>query len=160
MRSPLPRATEDAIFVRLFRMWAESREEHRAALPMMHEEACRHGFKDQAAAACASLFELVEGHLGRRLVRKPSGGREMSSDERALIGLVRSAPALVPGRGSRTVPHGLPGAISWAASATCDAMGFAPDSELEALQNQVANRQDCPFQITPTEPSAYTAKAS
>lgn len=155
MRKVRKRAFEDAIFVRLFRLWAMGREDHTSALPAMHEEATKHGYKDQTAAACASLFELVEGHLGRQLVRECCCSPQFSADEKALIGILRSAPSLTSGMGSREVPHGLPGAIGWAASCICDAMGIAIDSNIQALKNSAANRQDCPFGSSQRRDATY-----
>jgi len=146
MRSSRQKAFKDAIFVRLFRLWAMGREDHEPALPRMHEEASKHGYKDQAAAACSSLFELVESHLGRQLRRECCCSPCFSPDERALIGVLRAAPGLSMGKGSREVPHGLPGAISWAASCVCDAMEIAVDRQLQTLRNSAANQQECPFQ--------------
>ncbi|KWV92021.1 hypothetical protein AUC45_12770 [Erythrobacter sp. YT30] len=131
------------------------REDHTSALPAMHAEATKHGYKDHAAAACSSLFELVEGHLGRQLVRECCCSPSFSSDEKALIGILRSALSLFSGRGSREVPHGLPGAISWAASCVCDAMGITIDPEIQALKSSSANRQDCPFKSTAGEAAIY-----
>ncbi|MEM6494251.1 MAG: hypothetical protein AAF650_07700 [Pseudomonadota bacterium] len=155
MKRAKRRSFEDAMFVRLFRLWAMGREDHSSALPAMHAEAKRHGYKDQAAAACASLFELLESHLGRRLERECCCSPKFSADEKALIGVLRSAPRLASGRGSRDVPHGLPGAISWAASCVCDAMGVTTDPDIEALKGQAANSQDCPFRSEEAGGAAY-----
>ncbi|MEM1051526.1 MAG: hypothetical protein AAGI28_05455 [Pseudomonadota bacterium] len=139
------RAFDEAIFVRLFRLWAMGYEDRISPLPTMHAEAISHGYKDQTAMACASLFELVQGHLGRTLVRECCCSTNFSSDERALIGILQSAPSLSPGQGSREVPHGLPGAICWAAASVCDAMGMENKAEAAALKGKAANSQGCPF---------------
>ena len=139
------RAFQDAMFVRLFRVWAMAREDNTHALPAMHKEAMQRGYQDQTASACASLFELVEAHLGRRLVRECCCSQTFSADEKALLGILRFAPSLSAGRGSRAVPHGLPGAISWAASCVCDARGLEDNATVMALHERAANRQDCPF---------------
>ena len=138
-------AFEDAMFVRLFRLWVMSREEDRHPIPTMHAEAMKRGYKDQAAAACASLFELVEGHLGRHLVRECCCNPDFSSDEQALVGILHAAPSLKPGRGTREVPHGLPGAISWAASCVRDAMRMKSDPDIEAIRRAASRGDGCAF---------------
>ena len=155
MRTAKGRAFQDAIFVRLFRLWAIGREEQVSVLPKMHKEALKHGYHDVTASACASLFELVEGHLGRRLVRECCCSPKFSSDEKALIGILLCAPALTAGYGSREVPHGLPAAISWAASCVCEAMFIELDPDIQALKGTPANRQDCPFGARPSAGAAH-----
>ncbi|MEM6585806.1 MAG: hypothetical protein AAF692_08635 [Pseudomonadota bacterium] len=145
MRHSKQKAFKEAIFVRLFRLWAMGREEGRNPLPAMYAEAAKHRFSDQSAPACCSLFELTEGHLGRPLIRECCCSQSFSPDEKALLGVVRHAPALRPMRGSRAIPHGLPGAISWAASCVCEAIGFAAPSSVSNLTTSPANQQDCPF---------------
>lgn len=147
MRIAQKRGFEDAIFIRLFRLWSMARESHEPAVPAMHEEASKHGYKDQAAPACSSLFELVEGHLGRPLRRECCCSPRFSADERALLGILRATPSLNDGKGSPEGRQGLPGAISWAASSVCDAMGIVADPALVALQSSAANKQDYPFGI-------------
>lgn len=155
MKPTRQRAYQDAIFVRLFRLWAMGWEEGASALPAMHAEATKHGYKDQAAAACSSLFELVEGHLGRKLVRECCCSPRFSSDEKALLGILRTAPAITSHHSSREVPHGLPGAISWAASCVCDAMNIPVSGEEFALRNSAANNQSCPFDQQRDEGAAH-----
>ena len=146
-------AFQDAIFIRLFRKWMMAREDGEPVMPPMHEEAKRHGFGDNTAAAAASLFQLVEGQVGRPLQRECCCSPSFSSDERALIGILRQAPALRPGRGTRAIPHGLPGAISWAAQCLCDAMHIEIDQQLNALRSSAANSQGCPFVPAGVAPS-------
>lgn len=130
------RAYEDAMFVRLFRLWAVGREEQRSVIPVMHEEACKLGYKESAALACASLFELVEGRMGRKLKPEDGSSPKFSEDERGLIDLVRTAPSLMEEEGMRPVPDGISAAIRLAASCVCDAMGI------------VANPTDATFDRT------------
>lgn len=129
---------EFAIFVRLFRLWAMAREGHEPALPVMYKEAARHGFQDQAASACSSLFELVEGHLGRKLQRECCCSARLSADERALIGVLRAAPLLVNGEHSQYNAQGLSRAISWAASSARDAMGITVNQSVAPPASSVA----------------------
>lgn len=148
MSTNVASGSQDASFVQLFRLWSAARANGRLVMPDIHTEAQAHGFADQTAAAAASLFCLLEGQVGRRLSPGKPGDREFTADERALIGLLRQAPMLQPGRGTRAIPHGLPGAISWAARCLCDAMGIEVDHGIYALQAAAANSQDCPFAIT------------
>ena len=155
MRSCRQRGFQDAMFIRLFRLWSIARDDAAPALPAMFEEAAKLGYKDQTAAACASLFELVEAHLGRQLVRECCCSPKFSPDERALIGVLRTAPTLEVGRGTREVPHGMPGAISWAASCVCDAMGVTLDDSVVRLVRTPANSQDCPFSTSERSERSY-----
>lgn len=134
----------EIVFVRLFRLWAIAREDGSQPLSRMHQVAAELCLPDETAIACASLFELVAGELGRPLVRECCCSKEFSADERALLGIVEVAPNLKPGSGSTDVPHGLPGAIHWAAMAVRRAFGltgrpvaFAPAS---------SRRSPCPFE--------------
>lgn len=130
--------------MRLFRLWAIGWEDGTSALPRMHAEATKRGYEDHAAAACSSLFELVEGHLGRRLVRECCCSPKFSSDEKALLGILRTAPPMNSHYASREVPNGLPGAISYAASCVSDAMNTPVSGEEFALRNSAANNQSAP----------------
>lgn len=140
-------AYQDAIFIRLFRKWSIAREMGEPAMPAMHQEAQTHGFDDPTAVIASSLFQLVEGTIGRPLSRECSCLQNYSCDERALIGILRQAPVLRPGCGSRAIPHGLPGAICWAAQCLCDAMHINLDKGLAALPSSAVNSQGCPFAI-------------
>lgn len=139
------REFQDAIFVRLFRKWSIARENGEAAIPCLHEEAKQHNYRDNTAAAAASLFQLVEAQIGRPLVRECCCSPSFSPDERALIDILRHAPSLHPGKGTKAIPHGLPGALSWAARCLCEAMHIEIAPNLTLLQASAANTQDCPF---------------
>lgn len=112
--------------VRLFRLWAMSRESGELTDHRMDEVAAALGLADYAAEACVCLFELVEHTLERRLVRQCCCAIDLSPDEAAIAGLVASAPNLTPWRGSTLVPHSLPGSLHWAAMAVREALGFPP----------------------------------
>lgn len=131
----------ERIAVRLFRRWAISRESGINPIVALHEVADVLRFPVETAVACASLFELVEGLLGRSLVRECCCSRACSADELALIGLLRCAPDLRLDRrlGTATlaIPHGLPGAVCWAAMAVRRALGLSP--------RQVSQVGHCPF---------------
>lgn len=139
------RAFQDAIYIRLFRKWAIARENGEEAIPCLHEEAKKHNYCDNTAAAAASLFQLAEAQIGRPLVRECCCSPSFSPDERALIGILRHAPSLHPGKATKAIPHGLPGALSWAARCLCEAMNIEITPRRTSLQASAANTQDCPF---------------
>ncbi|RXZ64383.1 hypothetical protein [Pelagerythrobacter rhizovicinus] len=116
------------VVVRLFRAWSAQVEAGHAPMTRLQEIVAPLGLPDETAIACASLFQLVEGHLGRRLVRESCCSRRLSPDESALLGVLRVAPSLSAVAGTAAVPHGLPGAIVWAVIAVRQALGMAqPD---------------------------------
>jgi hypothetical protein len=116
----LPVSAEDksfknAILIRLFRLWALAREDGNVGLGPMHSLARHLQLADETAPACASLFQLIEAELERPLVRECCCAKTFSPDELALLGVIEAAPSLDSIKGSGDVPHGLPGAIHWAA---------------------------------------------
>lgn len=127
----------ERIAVRLFRRWAIDRESGINPIVALHEVADALRFPVETAVACASLFELVEGLLGRSLVRECCCSRAYSADELALIGLLRCAPDLSLGTATLAIPHGLPGAVCWAAMAVRQALGLSP--------RRVSQFGQCPF---------------
>ena len=141
-------AHAQSFMVRLFRLWAMARETGENPMIWLYRTAYRHGYPDETANACTSLFELVEGHLRRKLVRERICNRIYSSDERALLGVVRAAPALASPYAAPAIPHGLPGAICWAAMAVRRALSINGISNLSihkcpfehALQTQTFSR--------------------
>ena len=135
------------MFVRLFRLWTMAREEGSRGLSRMHQVAAELSLPDETAIACASLFELVAGELGRPLVRECCCSKSLSADERALLGIVEVAPNLAPGSGSTDVPHGLPGAIHWAAMAVRRAFGLT--TRRAAFAPESSQPSPCPFRRPP-----------
>jgi hypothetical protein len=134
------------VFVRLFRLWAAAREAGENPLPHMQDAARLIGPRPDLAVACASLFELVESQLGRRLVPECCCSPALSRDERALLGVLRHAPETELPFTSAAVPHGLPGAIRWAAFAIRRALGSSFAGEAEEPELPVV----CPFgQVQP-----------
>jgi hypothetical protein len=133
------------VFVRLFRLWAAAREAGENPLPHMQDVVALMGPRPDLAVACASLFELVEGQLGRRLVPECCCSPALSRDEQALVGVLRHAPESGRPFTSAAVPHGLPGAIRWAAFAIRRALGtsFAGGAE------ERATPAVCPFGQAP-----------
>ena len=66
--------------------------------------------------ALESLFQLTESCLGRPLEAECCYSTECSSDERAILLLIAHAPGSGTTASSAAVPHGLPGALIWAAT--------------------------------------------
>ena len=132
------------VFVKLFRLWAAAREAGENPLPHMQDAVAPLAPAPELAVACASLFELVEGQLGRRLVPECCCSPALTRDEQALLGVLRHAPE--PGQpfASAAVPHGLPGAIGWAAFAIRRALGDSFRDETEA-----SVPSGCPFDQAP-----------
>ena len=132
------------VFVKLFRLWAAAREAGENPLPHMQDAVAPLAPAPELAVACASLFELVEGQLGRRLLAECCCSPALTRDEQALLGLLRHAPEAGQPFASVTVPHGLPGAIRWAAFAIRRALGGSFISETEEPAPP-----GCPFDWAP-----------
>jgi hypothetical protein len=77
-----------------------------------------------AAVACDSLFALVEAHLGRALMPECCCSRALTADEAALLGLLYYAGSAGGVITDAAVPHGLSGAICWAARAVRRELAF------------------------------------
>lgn len=125
--------------IRLFRRWTIAREGEINPVAALFALTNSLGCPVETAPACASLFELVEGHLGRSLRRECCCSNTCSSDELALIGLLRCAPDLGGTAATCAIPHGLPGAVCWAAMAVRRALGM--------LRGRVAGVEACPFNL-------------
>lgn len=139
------------IFVRLFRLWSAARAGGSNPVPAMQE--LLHLFEPapELAVASASLFDLVEAHLGRPLVPECCCGRELSRDEKALLGVLRHAPEAGQPMGSTAIPHGLPGAICWAAFAVRRALAasFGPSCGEAPEVQRAEPPRECPFAPAP-----------
>ncbi len=133
------------IVVRLFRAWSAQTESGAPAMERLQAIVAPLGLPDETAIACASLFELIESHLGRRLERECCCSQRFSRDEKALLGVIELAPSLGALSGSVAVPHGLPGAIVWACIAIRRAFGM---SECDAASAGPSARR-CPFAHDP-----------
>lgn len=127
----------EAMAIRLFRRWSAARQLGENPVIALHAMATPLRYPVETGAACASLFELVEGLLGRTLVRECCCSQTFSVDELALIGLLRCAPDLGSPLTSTAIPHGLPGAVCWAAMAVRRALGL--------LRQDMVPTMHCPF---------------
>lgn len=133
----------NAILIRLFRLWAMAREDGTIGLDPLLALSKHLRLADQTAPACASLFQLIEAELDRPLVRECCCARTFSPDELALLGVIEAAPSLDSMRGTRDVPHGLPGAIRWAAMTVRRALDW-PEREASPPSRTRKNKH-CPF---------------
>lgn len=141
------------VVIRLFRAWSAQVEAGHAPMERLQEIVAPLRLPDETAIACASLFELIEGHLGRRLVRESCCSRRLSPDESALLGVLRVVPSLSAVSGTAAVPHGLPGAIIWAVIAVRQALGM---TEPDAGAGGTSPR---PFPACPFSPRIERAEA-
>jgi len=106
----------DFIVVRLLRRWCAEAATGNNQLPSLVGLAGELGVQAQTAVAVASLFQLTEACLGRPLEAECCCSPLLSRDEQAVLMLLDAAPSLGPGKASRSIPHGLPAALLWAAA--------------------------------------------
>ncbi|MEO0500490.1 MAG: hypothetical protein AAF205_08045 [Pseudomonadota bacterium] len=107
----------DHIVVRMLRTWIAARLDETAEVPALIARADMFGASPDFAIACASLFQLAEGRLGRRLVPECCCSPDLSVDERAIVALVRHARREDPIGTTDIEPAGLSVALLWAAYA-------------------------------------------
>ena len=121
-----------------------ARTEQEAPFPALVALAHELGCPAEAAVALGSLFQLTEGCLGRPLEAECCCSRVIGEDERAVLLMIAAAPA--PGLPAATsdIPHGLPGALAWAASSVRQMLGRGADHSRGPLA------QSCPFGSSPT----------
>lgn len=129
-------AAEDARVVAVLRHYAAVRGTATPLLPALIGFAAGQGLGETATVALASVFELTEACLGRALL--PGAGDAMSADEEGVLMLLASADDVGPYCGSRAVPHGMPGALAWAARSAVRLTG--------GVCQRPAAPPACPFQ--------------
>jgi hypothetical protein len=129
----------DLVTVRLLRRWAAARAELGNPLPSLVALAHELGCPAEAAVALGSLFQLTEGCLGRPLEAECCCSRSVGTDERALLLMIAAAPAPGLPAAPREIPHGLPGALAWAASSVRRLLGPSPAASPRAFAGR------CPF---------------
>lgn len=133
------------IFVRQFRLWAASRARGGHPLPHMQSAVSLFETAPELSVACASLFDMVEAQLERALEPECCCSPSLSRDERALLGILRHAPEAGQPLTSAAVPHGLPGAICWAAFAVRRAMAETFADQFGAPDSEESQPSKCPF---------------
>jgi len=116
-------ASQIGTLIRLFRIWAQARDMHRNPLPEMTAAIAGRNTSPELAAACHSLFQLTEACIGRQLDPADRCASNLSRDEYALLALIEAAPNAGTLVTEDRLPHGLPGALCWAASAVNRAFG-------------------------------------
>lgn len=109
----------EIITIRLFRRWVAAREEGQCTTSSLTDLARRFAAPMMLAVALDSLFQLTEACIGRPLEAECCCTPNCNSDERAILLLISLAPEAGPTSSSSQVPHGLPGALVWAARSVC-----------------------------------------
>ncbi|MDT0576983.1 hypothetical protein RM533_12475 [Croceicoccus sp. F390] len=120
------------VFIKMFRRWsaADDLETCRttAMRAVCQDLGCTGiGCADIAAVACASLFELVEAHIGRRLTPECCCSLACSTDEAALLMLLHYAQNPHDRSAGQAKSHDLSAAIGWAAWAVRRELGIGMD---------------------------------
>jgi len=111
------RSWSEAMIVRLFRRWVAARQEGVGTAASLVALAGELNVPPLAAVALDSLLALTESCLGRRLEAECCCSKVLAPDERAVLLLLGAAgQARHPVFASPAVPHGLPGAVAWAAA--------------------------------------------
>ncbi len=133
------------VFIRLMRKWAAARASGDNPLPHMQALVLPFDPSPELALACASLLDLIEAHLGRTLEPECCCSQALSRDEEAVLAVLRHAPDAGQPIAGASVPHGLPGAIRWAAFAVTRALAatFGPATEFAEAAPRVGAA--CPF---------------
>jgi hypothetical protein len=121
----------------LLRVWSRARRRGRNPLPEMTAALAGHDTSPELAPACHSLFELTEASLGRRLSAGLPASDTLRPDELALLALLDAAPTAGTMLTGARLPHGLPGAVQWAANAVIREIGGPLDLGVTCRQ--------CPF---------------
>ena len=137
-------AKPDLALIRLVRRWAAARASSANPLPFMVELAGEMGQPPELGIAVDSLLQLVESCLERAIVAETCATPFLGPDERAVLLTIAAAPE--PGERSRLIPHGLPGAVCWAAASVRHLLGAnqgAPSTIPVAPSELTA----CPFEI-------------
>ncbi|MBO9519057.1 MAG: hypothetical protein J7493_13405 [Porphyrobacter sp.] len=137
------------IFVRQFRLWVAARAKGEHPLPHMQSAVSLFETAPELSVACASLFDMVEAQLERPLQPECCCSPAFSRDERALLGILRHAPEAGQPLTSSAVPHGLPGAICWAAFAVRRAMAETFTDQFGAPDADGSHPAQCPFSQEP-----------
>lgn len=98
----------------MLRTWSAAREIGENPLPHMMRKAGTICPSPEVAVACASLFTLAEAVMGRTLVPECCCSKALSSDEQALLILLRDGPDAAGIKAARADMPGLAEALCWA----------------------------------------------
>jgi hypothetical protein len=133
------RVWTELIIVRLIRRWVAAREQGLNASAGVVALAAELGVPAMAGIALDSLLQLTENCLKRPLRAECCCSPKLGPDERAVLLLIAAQPSQPPWAASG-IPHGLPGALSWAAASLNRLLG----EELPATFS--APTEVCPFE--------------
>lgn len=135
-----PATDGERAVVRLLRHYCTARDGDGAGLSRLVALGQSLRLPPAGSVALASVFQLTEAVLGRRLVVECCCSRCLSQDERAIVRLLRSRMPTIPGTGTPDIPHGLPGALAWAVLSVRRLCG-----ELVPAGPAVDRAAGCPF---------------
>lgn len=136
-------AWHDFVALRMLRRWVAARDAQEYPLHSLVTLGREFNLSFELAVAFDGLFQLVEDRLGRALRTECCCGREMGTDERAVLILIAIAPVSGCGhQSSASVPHGIPGPLSWAVGAVRSLLGASGALPLSA------GASGCPFSLS------------
>ena len=115
----------DFMIVRMMRRWAAARLSQENPLPAMISLSGELRLSPELAISLHSVFQLSENLLGRALVPECCCSHELSRDEEAMLVLIAVTEERASPYTTKTVPHGLPGALSWAVIQAKRVMGIS-----------------------------------
>lgn len=106
----------DLVVIRLLRHYAALRDQEDDGRRLSSLVALGQDLRvpPEGSVALASVFQLTEAILGRRLITACRCARALSRDERAVLRLLNADLPIASGSGTPDIPHGLPGALIWA----------------------------------------------
>lgn len=115
-RTTAPATDGDLAIVRMLRHFCATRDQGSDASDLSCLVALGQSLRlpPVGCVALASVFQLTEAVLGRRLVTECCCSRCLSGDERAVLHLIGSPLSTTPGTATPEIPHGLQGALTWA----------------------------------------------
>lgn len=116
--------------VRLLRRWAAAADCDDGALSSVMALAAELGLCPMLSVALTSLFQLVEGCLGRKLKTECCCSLALSADEVAILLLLSNATVVDCRVAGAEMPHGLPSALAWAVETIRRLAGVAEFSRL------------------------------
>lgn len=132
----------DLMTIRLIRRWVTAQAVEESPLRHVLELTTKMGQPPQLAAALHSLLQLTESCLGRALHIGCCCSKVITPDERAVLLMIAVAPSTGLPLADAAIPHGLPGALKWAAATVRRVFG-----ETSLIYHEVAPRA-CPFDAT------------
>lgn len=142
-------------FITLFRGWAIARKHGENPLPAMFALDATATDTPEWVPACDSYFSLTEACIGRPLAHASHDTGMLAPDEIALLATLRQSATTGTIATDNMVPHGLPGALLWAARSVLRAL----TDDIRYLMTLDLERQGrCPFQPargTPTNDTDY-----